>query len=407
MTPFKRILYACSQFPWPLDNGQKIVSFNDLKYLSQRFEVSVLAFMDPLYTASKGSLMETLKQKLPGVNFLEPVSQRILREGRLKKSLRYFQAMAFKRPYVVQKYVSTEYQQCILQSLASGEFDWLYIDHIQPSFVLGAVKGVKIIYRAHDVMAETLENYALELGWNPLSLLVRLDRAVCARYEHSVWKRADVILTVTSRLAQLISQAEPGVAQRVCYLPVVIEAMERLPEGNCANQSVLYAGTVHYPPNFSGLKWFMQKCWPLIQQKFPGAQFDVVGRGGETLKPAGPSVVIHGYQADLAPFYAQSAVLIVPLFSGSGIRLKILDAFRWGIPVVATTAGYSGLEVRVGQDLLVGDTAEDFTHAICELIGNSSLRQTLRENGWAYLNTFHSPAAMQAGLDEMENLIVE
>lgn len=220
-----------------------------------------------------------------------------------------------------------------------------------------------------------------------------------------LWSRADLILTVTRRMNAAILAEAPAVGARVRYFPVTVEPPPRPLPATRRDLRVLYVGTVHYPPNLLGLKWFIRECWPRVRRAFPHAMLDVVGRGGRQLPASDPGITVHDYVEDLSAAYAAAAVFVVPLFSASGLRLKILDAMNHGLPVVSTTVGYAGIEATAGRDLLVADEAAGFAEHVCALLGDPALRDRLASAGRELLEHNHHPRLVAEAVDHLAGLI--
>jgi glycosyltransferase involved in cell wall biosynthesis len=407
----KRILYATMQLPWPLDNGQKYVTVNDLTYLSRSFQIDVVCYIDPLNRPRQDEYLSTLRQRLPDVTFLPPVEHTILRGSVIRDKIPALLHGQLRRvPFVVSKYRSRPYTALLARLLRERQYDILYVESLNPSFILDdlpaeLLRRVRVVYRAFDIFAETLALYAQELGATPTGLAVRADLLACRRYERRLWRRVDAIFNVTRRLGSLMVAEDPALAAKITYFPIFVEPPQHLVHSEPAPPNVLYIGTVHYPPNLLGLQWFLQHCWPAIRERVPAARLDIVGRGGEKLLPVPDGVTVHRYVDDIEGFYGQASVFVVPLFSGSGIRLKILDALNHGVPVVSTRAGYTGLEVREGHDLLVADEAGLFTAHVCQLLESESERRRLAAQGRAFVEQNHHPAlAAQAILHVLESM---
>lgn len=403
----KRILYASMQLPWPVDNGQKFVTVNDLTYLSRYCAIDLVSYIDPINLPRQEESLAELRKRLPEVNILPPVVHTILHGGLVRHKLpALVRGQLLRIPFVVSKYRSKEYLRRIVQLMQAHHYDVLYIESVNSSFILDempatCLAGVKVIYRAFDVFAETLTLYARELGFGPAGLAVRADLLACRGYERRLWQRADAIFTVTRRLGQLMVDELPAIRNKIVYFPVFVEPASCRAAPERAGPRLLYVGTVHYPPNLLGLKWFLNECWPLIRQRVPEARFDVVGRGGEALLPVPDGVRVHHYVESLDAYYQEAAAFVVPLFSGSGIRLKILDALNHGVPVVSTRAGYAGLEVTEGEELLVADDAPGFAEHVCRLLSNPAERSRLAARGQAFIESNHHSALASKLIEEM------
>ena len=402
-----KILYAGMQLPWPPDNGGKIAALSDLARLSRRFEIDVVSYIDPVNVPRKEEHLAALRSALPGVRFVEPVAHHILRGHPVKdRVVPLLRGLATLSPYVVGKYRSGAYLDLVRRLLAADAYHALAIESLAPSDVLRALpaqtrRRLKVVYRAFDVFTETLEGFARELGAHPGRLAAELDLAVSRRYERRLWRAADAILAVTPRVGALISRDLGGEEQKVLHLPVVVPPLDRRRPSREGTRRVLYVGTVHFPPNLSGLQWFLRECWPLVAGRDPVAALDVVGRGGAKLRPVPDSVRIHEYVDDLQPFYDAADVFVVPLLSGSGVRLKILDALNQGLPVVSTSAGYRGIDLEAGRDILVADDAAGFADQVSRLLTNPEMRNELAEHGRAFMAAHHSPQLADEAVDRL------
>jgi glycosyltransferase involved in cell wall biosynthesis len=404
-----RILYCCLQLPWPLDNGQKIVCFNDLKYLSTRFEVDVISYIDPINLSRKDEYLKVLHEKLPNVNFLDPITHRILIANSLLDKLRYYIYGLVKTiPFVVSKYRNAQYLQLLKNTYNAKSHEFVYIESLASSYILDELKRIKksptkIIYRSYDIFHETVAGYSKELGFRPTGIAAYIDAMICKAYEHRVWMSVDLIFNVTRRLSKIMIDQVPSIdSSKIFYFPVFVEPLHI--DSRITNEisaEILYIGTVHYPPNLSGLQWFLKEVWPYVLARHPDARFSIVGRGGEHLLPVDPSVSIHSYVEDIESFYQDATVFVVPLFSGSGIRLKILDAFNHDIPVVSTKVGYEGLEITENRDILVSDQPLEFARHIIYLLDSYEGRQYLIQNAKNFINVNHSPDLASSVLDEL------
>lgn len=403
----KQMLFASVQFPWPQDNGQKIVSFNDLKTLATFFEIDVISFIDPVNKPKKDEYLDELQGVLPTVHFFDPVNHHILRGDIFKDKLKPFTLSLIQRiPYVVCRYQSNAYIEAFRNAFVNKDYDVIYIDHLQPSFVLKEISitqqnGLSVIYRMHDAFYQTLIAYTSELGTNPISVATKIDFSISKSYEKQLWMRSNYILPVTRKLGELVSMELPILKPKILYFPVSVDLIENAKIDFESKLQVLYIGTVHYPPNQLGLEWFLNECWPLVLDKYPRATLEIVGRGGEKLFPVHPSVQIKEYVEDLVTSYQDADVFIVPLFAGSGIRLKILDALNHGLPIVSTTAGYAGLELNESYDIYVADSASDFADSICELLGSKTKREILSKNGRNFIASHHSIGQAESAISEL------
>jgi len=173
---------------------------------------------------------------------------------------------------------------------------------------------------------------------------------------------------------------------RATTIPICIDPSERsLVDLADEARTVTHLGTMFWPPNVDGVLWFAREVWPLVREQAPEARFVIVGKrpplSVRALSAEYPGIDVLGYVADPEPILRQTAAFVVPLRAGAGMRVKILDAWCWGVPIVSTTLGAESIEVRAGKDILIADRPRDMTDAVLHLLSDASLRNRLRESG--------------------------
>ena len=168
--------------------------------------------------------------------------------------------------------------------------------------------------------------------------------------------------------------------------------------------SLLFIGSLHYPPNRDGLVWFLRDVWPTILATQPDMQLRVVGEGprgaGRWMK--GPRVSWVGYVSDLTPEYNRAVALVNPIRYGTGTRRKILGAWAAGVPVVSTTRGAQGLDYINQEHLLLADAADEFASAVRILRESPETWHRLNRAGWEHArNRYDSLRAWGVALHEI------
>lgn len=156
-------------------------------------------------------------------------------------------------------------------------------------------------------------------------------------------------------------------------------ALRPAPEPDAGPPLFVFTGTLSYPPNAEGLAWLLRDVWPRIRGELPDARLRVVGRNppADAVRMAGPEVELTGWVESMAPHFAAASVVLVPILSGGGTRLKVLDAMAAGRAMVSTPAGYEGVDVEPDAHLLAASDAEGFAAAAVRLAGDPGLRRTL------------------------------
>jgi glycosyltransferase involved in cell wall biosynthesis len=203
-----------------------------------------------------------------------------------------------------------------------------------------------------------------------------------ARYARRYMPQYDLVVTVSDRDAEL---AAPFFNGPITVVPNGTDVHDE-PLPDRGTRTVLFTGTMSHPPNREGLHWFVENVWPSLRRQHPDLRLQIVGRQPQRdildLASDRLGIDVTGEVATMLPYYEQAAVVIAPVFSGGGTRLKILDALAVGRAVVATTVAAEGLDVLDGRDLLIRDAPATFAAAVGQLLDNSARRQEMAAAGW-------------------------
>jgi glycosyltransferase involved in cell wall biosynthesis len=155
--------------------------------------------------------------------------------------------------------------------------------------------------------------------------------------------------------------------------------------------TVIFVGSLRHPPNIHGIRWFVQCVWPEITQHSPNAKLIIVGSGEapaeeHEIYESAPHVEFKGYVENIYPLLRSSTCMVVPLFGGSGTRLKILEAFSFKLPVVSTSIGAEGLPVSDGKHILIANSVEQMASAILQLFEEKSLSDRLTQEAYSLVS---------------------
>jgi glycosyltransferase involved in cell wall biosynthesis len=170
---------------------------------------------------------------------------------------------------------------------------------------------------------------------------------------------------------------------RVELIPTGVdtEALRPAPEPPADPPQLLFTGTMSYAPNHEGIRWFADAVWPLVRRALPEARLDVVGKDPPDSVRAldgRDGIAVHGFVESMAPFFARAQAVVVPILTGAGIRVKIVEAMSAGRAIVSTSLGWEGLAyVEPGRHLLVADEPAAFADAAVRLLGDPALRERM------------------------------
>jgi glycosyltransferase involved in cell wall biosynthesis len=291
----------------------------------------------------------------------------------------------------------------LIRDLGKKTFDVIHADQLwmAPYALLArsqATDALTLVLDAHNAVFQIPQRMAAT-SHNPfVRSLLELEARKLARYEAVTCCRFDRVVTVTqedqSTLSNLIatqSAATSVESQRnrnpristipICIDPVAKAVIPRLPNPH----RVTFLGGLHWPPNAEGILWFAREVWPRVIQQAPAAVLTVIGKNPPSILVQAASTStnydITGYVPDPAPHLSETAAFIVPLHAGGGMRVKIVDAWSWGQPIVSTRIGSEGLDYQDKENLLIADTAEDFAQSVISLLTAPELANRLGAAG--------------------------
>jgi len=245
--------------------------------------------------------------------------------------------------------------------------------------------GPPVVLDLHNAVWTIFDRMA-RAARGPKRWLLLRERARLRRYEGAACRRAAAVVAVSEADRAALQQVAGDVPIDVVPIAIDVRAQPIIDRDPGA-RAALSVATMFWPPNVDGVCWFGRDIYPRIQQRRPDSTFLVVGaRPAQPvldLAVRQPGIVVTGYVDDLAPYQRQAAAFVVPLRSGSGMRVKILEAFTRGLPVVSTTIGYEGIAARPDEHLLVADDPAGFADAVLRLMHDQSLSRRLVEAGRA------------------------
>ncbi|MCE5314986.1 MAG: glycosyltransferase family 4 protein [Armatimonadota bacterium] len=268
-----------------------------------------------------------------------------------------------------------------LQRLVNEERPDLLWYYQSPSiWFTGVPTGVPTIF---DMCDRESWKYALHARQQPLfrRLLIKADVPFFNAAELKRARQCDVVLM--SNPDEAADLKAPG---HVILLPNGFDFSNKPKIAPRDGKRLLFCGLLLYQPNIDGMLWFCKMVWPRVLKTIPDAVLDIVGRYDSRLDSlkSQRGVCVHGFVDNIEPFLTKSSCLVVPLQVGSGTRLKILEAWSNGLPIVTTSVGCAGLGAHDGETLLIANRPDDLAKKCVKLLQNPELGATLAERGFNY-----------------------
>lgn len=287
--------------------------------------------------------------------------------------------------------------QAVLDRLAAErEFDVVAIEDSAMSVYRFPV-GVPTVFTEHEAFRAPLEPWRSlpPSGW-PMRLVHGLDWSRWDRFARAAWERFDLLQVFTDGDARAIATAAPALRERIRVNPFGI-VLPPAPDPTATEpETMLFVGNFAHPPNRDAALWLGERIMPEVLARNPGARLRIVGTAPppEVLALAGPAVEIVADAPSIEPHLAAAAVVVAPVRTGGGMRMKVLEALARGKAVVTTPRGAEGfLGVEPDPPLVVADGATETATACAELLADPARSEELGARARAFAERRYSPAA--------------
>jgi polysaccharide biosynthesis protein PslH len=390
------ILFLSQLVPYPLDAGPKIRIYHVLQHLaSLGHQITLVAFRRG--SDSRESI-DHLRQYCHDVHTVP------IRRSRMRDAWHLAQSLITNQPFLITRDRMAAMDEVLQKLLAHGAYDAIHADQLwMAQYALAAQARYRsegkpmITLDQHNAVFLIPKRLASGAG-NPLMrVLLNRESDRLAHYEVETCRQFDHVVWVSAEDRRAVAEVANGTGSQgptESIIPICVDTEAKaVIRRNPGGRRVTFLGGLHWLPNREGIHWFVRNVWPLVVAQVPDALLTIVGKDASIGlaspdSPAGNLEVV-GYVADPAPYLADTAAFIVPLHAGGGMRVKILDAWSWGLPIVATTIGAEGVAYRDGENLLLANTEETFAQAVVRLLREPELAARLGAAGRRTVETHY------------------
>ena len=384
------ILFLTQIVPFPPDAGPKVKTYHVIRALvEQGHSVTLVSFV----RSEEVQNIPALREICDAVHEVPIHRSRIADIGYMIRS--YLTG----RPFLIERDDLRPMQETINQLVRENNFQFIHADQL--TMVQFAIRGasvfpdkkLKVIFDAHNAVWTIVERMKDNAHFF-LKPVIAVEAKRVKRYEGELMRTVDHVLAVTDIDQVLLEEAlyfsKPGENSRVSpvtVIPIAVDTQKLQPiKRKMSSKNIVTLGTLHYPPNADGIRWYLNEVFPLIQQQVPDVTLTIIGKKPpqdfvEAAEQNPGTIKVTGYVDDLVPYLEESALMVVPVRAGGGMRVRILEAFAFAMPVVTTTVGLEGIHGTPDHDVLVADTPADFANRTTDLLENVSLQEKLSTNG--------------------------
>jgi glycosyltransferase involved in cell wall biosynthesis len=368
-----RALFLTPEAPYPIAGGGSLRSASLLEYLALHYDVDVIVFREPGAPDPAGLIPSRLARRVTVVEL--PPNRRTFAARVLRNAGR----MVRRVPPLVDRF--SGFSAEIARSLDGDRYDVGVIEHSWCAPYLEQLSPVcaRTVLDLYDVES-VLHARSAAVESRAAATAHRVFQSVSRELERFWLPRFSLVLATSEADIDLARAIAPQA--RFAVYPNALPPMAQPPASD--EEAIVFSGNMEYHPNVTAVRFFRQDVWPRLRDRWPNLVWRLVGKnpGAVQRYTAGdPRIEVAGPVQDAVCEIARSRIAVVPLLSGSGTRLKILEAWAAGLPVVSTTIGAEGLPVRHGETALLADGAEAFAGAVGRLLACTDLRRRLGTAG--------------------------
>lgn len=367
-----KILWVKAGKILPVDTGGKIRSYNLLRHLHARHEVTFLSY----YGSKRDEAYEQeVSRELPGTVAIHAGTPGSNIYGALWD---YSRAFPSGIPFSVKKFTSPKVQRVLAQWMAERRFDVAICDFLAASLNFPSDLTIPTVLFQHNVESVLWRRQA-DTEENRLKRFVyKIEAARMVRYEASVVSRFHHVIAVSEKDRQWMGEMMD--AKRITVVPTGVDLglyQQNAAASKTEKPLVVFTGSMDWRPNIDGVLYFCREVWPGVQARVPEARFRIVGRTPpeSVRKLASDTIEVTGSVPSVMEHLQEAAVVVVPLRIGGGTRLKIYEAMAMGKAVVSTSVGAEGLNVHHGADIMLCDDPGSFEQAIAMFLEDRGLRE--------------------------------
>ena len=361
-TDLMKILVICNKSPYPPREGGPIAMNMIVEGLiSEGHTVKVLAVNSFKYNINPEDIPSSYREKT-GIELID-VDLRI-------KPWQAFLNLFTGRSYHVERFISSNFRKRLIEVLQSDRYDIVQMETLFMAPYLSTVRAnsdAKVVLRAHNIEHLVWARVA-EGTHNPLKRrYISHLASTLRRYEQAMIPIFDGIAAITEKDAEYFSRQLAVGSGQLAVIPFGID-IQNIPQPVPSPDpvSLFTIGAMNWIPNEEGVRWFLHHIWPEVHKEFPSLKYYLAGREmpGWMQRISFPNVEVLGEVPDAREFMDAHGIMIVPLLSGSGIRIKIIEGMAAGKPVISTLIGAEGIEYTNGKNLLIANASCEFIDMI-------------------------------------------
>jgi sugar transferase (PEP-CTERM/EpsH1 system associated) len=373
----KKILVVLSRIPYPLDKGDKLRAFHQIKSLSQQHDVYLFALNDIKVNSDPLTVLNKYCKAICIANI-----------SKLEIGFNLMLGLFGKKPFQVYYFHHRSAQKKFDQFYEDVSPDAIYCQLIRTAEYAKHITKVPKTIDYQDAFAKGMERRIKDAPFY-LKALFRSEYERLRQYEHIIFHYFEHHVIISEQDKKYIIHEEH---HKIEIIPNGVDLDYYQPLSHPKDFDLLFTGNMSYPPNINCAQYLVQEIMPLVWVKRPETNFLISGTSPspEVLALGSKKITISGWVDDMRISYARSKVFVAPMQIGTGLQNKLLEAMAMKIPCITSPLANAPLGAKVGEEIMVGHSKEELANLIITLLSDEDLSNSLGEHGRLFVQNQYS-----------------
>lgn len=398
-----KILQVCKKFPFPAKDGETIAIFNCTKsFVQLGHEVTILGMSTPKHTINKKDIPEW---------FSKMVKYDIVYVDTSLKVVDAFKNLFKKTSYNIDRFYCKNFENKLIENLRENQYDIIQLEGLYLTPYLSVIRkysNAPVAMRSHNVEFEIWERISENIKSGAKKVYVKFLAERMKSYETNHVNHYDFLIPITHRDGEKFKYL--GCEIPVYPLPAGVDfealnghAKQYQSAVNNNLPKIFFLGAMDWIPNQHGVTWFLEKVWKKVIKHEPNAEIFIAGRNfpSNMFEQNSKNIHIIGEVENAIEFMNDKSIMVVPLFSGSGMRIKIIEAMAIGKTVISTSIGAEGIDYENSKNIIIADNEISFSEAILKCLREVSYAENIAKNGMLLIKDKYNNEILTKGLIDL------